>query len=192
MILKIEDDKKYLIMEAMMRLVKEFGLQGTPMSKLAKEAGVAAGTIYYYFNSKEELINSMYLDAKSQFGEAVKQINWSNKSYSSVMTQIGNTLFHFFCNNPDLFYFIEQCNRTPYVSQETMEEGKKYYKPFTEFLQRGINEEVFCDMDVNLLTSLMYGSLVTAVNLYLSGDPSISLETLPVVLNYVWKGIKLE
>jgi len=187
-----ETDKKYLIMNTMLKLVKENGLQGTAMSKLAKKAGIAAGTIYHYFESKEELINSMYLESKLLFGKAINQVDWSKDSFKEVFKDLGEALFTFFVKNPEIFFFVEQCMRTPYLRQETIEEGKKYYKPVLTYLQKGIDQGIVKDLDVSLLASLIYGSLATAINLYLQGDPSINIDNLEQVFSYAWDGIKKE
>ncbi|KGK15495.1 helix-turn-helix domain-containing protein, partial [Vibrio navarrensis] len=54
-------DKRQQILSAAEKLVAEFGFQGLSMSKLAKEAGVAAGTIYRYFTDKEHLLDELRL-----------------------------------------------------------------------------------------------------------------------------------
>ena len=47
-----------------MTLLIENGVQGTPMSAIAKEANTGMGTIYNYFPTKEDLINSTYIYIK--------------------------------------------------------------------------------------------------------------------------------
>jgi AcrR family transcriptional regulator len=46
--------------EAALRLFRENGYEATTMRAIAKEAGVATGNAYYYFSSKEELIQEFY------------------------------------------------------------------------------------------------------------------------------------
>lgn len=48
-------------------MVKQ-GVHATPMSQIAKEAGVAVGTIYHYFNNKEEIIEEIYTIICKDFG----------------------------------------------------------------------------------------------------------------------------
>jgi AcrR family transcriptional regulator len=48
------------IVAAAMRLFREQGYQGTTMRGVAAEAGVSVGNAYYYFSSKEELIQGYY------------------------------------------------------------------------------------------------------------------------------------
>jgi AcrR family transcriptional regulator len=53
-------EKKKAIFESTLELVRENGFHGTPMSLVAKKAGVAAGTIYHYFESKDALIIALH------------------------------------------------------------------------------------------------------------------------------------
>ena len=45
-------DKRADIMDVALNLIAERGFHDSPMSLIAREAGVAAGTIYLYFESK--------------------------------------------------------------------------------------------------------------------------------------------
>jgi hypothetical protein len=54
------EQTRRVIAEAAMRLFLENGYEATTMRAIAKEAGVATGNAYYYFDSKEELIQEYY------------------------------------------------------------------------------------------------------------------------------------
>ncbi len=54
-------DKREALLAAALRLIARSGLHATPTSAVAREAGVAAGTLYLYFPSKEALVNALYL-----------------------------------------------------------------------------------------------------------------------------------
>ena len=51
-----KSDKRCAIIRATLDLVAEQGFHGAPMAAVAERAGVAAGTIYRYFESKDLLI----------------------------------------------------------------------------------------------------------------------------------------
>ncbi len=53
------NNKKQQILHAAVHLLAQYGFQGFSMQKLANDAGVAAGTIYRYFNDKEHLIEEV-------------------------------------------------------------------------------------------------------------------------------------
>jgi AcrR family transcriptional regulator len=52
------NDKRQQILAATLGLIHENGLQSTPMLAIAKEAGMAMGTIHHHFPGKEELVNA--------------------------------------------------------------------------------------------------------------------------------------
>jgi AcrR family transcriptional regulator len=62
------------IAEAALRLFKENGYEATTMRAIAKEAGVATGNAYYYYGSKEELIQEFYARNQAEHAVACRQV----------------------------------------------------------------------------------------------------------------------
>jgi AcrR family transcriptional regulator len=56
-------EKRRAILEAAVHEIAKTGL-GAPTAKIAKRAGVAEGTLFTYFATKEELLNELYLELK--------------------------------------------------------------------------------------------------------------------------------
>src|SRR5580700_1443302 len=63
--------KRGAIVRAAAQEIAEVGL-GAPTAKIARRAGVAAGTLFLYFANKEELLNELYIELKS---ETYKKVN---------------------------------------------------------------------------------------------------------------------
>ena len=55
-----KSDKREAILEAMLDLVVERGLENAPMAVLAKRSGASPGVIYHYFSSKDDLIHAVH------------------------------------------------------------------------------------------------------------------------------------
>jgi len=69
------DDKRSAILEAATQVFVARGL-GAPTALIAKEAGVASGTLFTYFETKAVLINQLYFELKSEMAEeATKGLN---------------------------------------------------------------------------------------------------------------------
>jgi AcrR family transcriptional regulator len=64
-------EKRSAILQAAVHEIAKVGL-GAPTAKIARRAGVAAGTLFTYFQNKEELLNELYLELK---GEVYTRIN---------------------------------------------------------------------------------------------------------------------
>lgn len=58
-----DGDKRARILDAAVRVVAEKGFPGATVAEIAREAGVADGTIYLYFRSKDDLLVSLVEDA---------------------------------------------------------------------------------------------------------------------------------
>lgn len=63
-----------LIVETALRLFRERGYDATTMRAIAAEAGVSVGSAYYYFASKEQLIQAYYDQAQSAHEAASREI----------------------------------------------------------------------------------------------------------------------
>jgi TetR/AcrR family transcriptional repressor of multidrug resistance operon len=64
-------DRPAAIRRALCKLVAERGFHGASMGAVAEAAGVATGTAYVHYASKEELVYATYLEIKAQLGMAV-------------------------------------------------------------------------------------------------------------------------
>jgi len=66
-----KEDKREAILQATLKLVAEHGFHDAPCSLIAERGGVAAGTIYRYFENKDMLINTLFLELEAKINAAV-------------------------------------------------------------------------------------------------------------------------
>ncbi|WP_310596981.1 TetR/AcrR family transcriptional regulator [Aeromonas aquatica] len=66
-------DKRRQILDAALTLCAEDGLQGAATARIARAAGVANGTLFHHFPSKELLIQQLYQDVKQRLGAAISE-----------------------------------------------------------------------------------------------------------------------
>lgn len=62
------------IIEAALRLFRETGYEATTMRAIARAAGVSTGSAYYYFSSKEELIQEFYARSHAEHVAACRAV----------------------------------------------------------------------------------------------------------------------
>ncbi len=73
----MEENKKELIRKAAIKVMAEMGFYNTKASRIADEAGIAVGTIYNYFNSKEDILEYIFaveLEKRMVYLEQVKNV----------------------------------------------------------------------------------------------------------------------
>jgi AcrR family transcriptional regulator len=68
------EQTRALIVETALRLFREHGYEATTMRAIAKEAGVSTGNAYYYFGSKEELIQAYYDELQEDHLTACREV----------------------------------------------------------------------------------------------------------------------
>ncbi|GIH75381.1 TetR/AcrR family transcriptional regulator [Planobispora longispora] len=69
-------------METALRLFRERGYEATTMRAIAAEAGVSVGNAYYYFSSKEALIQAYYDRAQAEHEAACEELLASERSFA--------------------------------------------------------------------------------------------------------------
>lgn len=182
-------NKRDKILNTMLELVVKQGIQATPMSQVVKESGVAAGTIYHHFSSKDEIINELYLNLKREFGKALTGNNPPATDYKGLFFQTWKNLYDYFCENETLFHFAEQIGHCTMITPETKQKGEVYYLPILEFFAAGVAQNHLREMDLKLMSNLIYGNIVTAVQLTLSGDLIMTRERLDAVIQSSWDSV---
>jgi AcrR family transcriptional regulator len=65
------EDKRNAILEAATRLLAERGLGAAPRPTISNWVGVAGGTLFTYFRTKDDLINSLYREIKLELADAM-------------------------------------------------------------------------------------------------------------------------
>ncbi len=184
-------DKKERIFQATLRLLTIHGFHGTTMSMIWKEAGVAAGTIYHYFQNKEELIEQIYTRCKQEMGEAMTS-KISDGEYQDQFAAFCRALFYHFINKPDNFLFLEQYANSPHISQSMKENNKHFYELVIEFLDSGIEKGVFKPLPVQMITGLVYSSISACVKLHITGELTITKELLDKCILASWDALVIK
>ena len=183
-------DKKQKILKATMELIAENGLHNTPMSQVSKRSGVSAGAIYSYFKSKEEIINHLYLDLKTEIRDAALENYDINMPYEDRFFLVWHNFLDYLLNNSSKMSFVEQCSTSPLISPEAREEGKRRLAPVQGFVMEGIEAGKFKDIDIELIYSLIYSSIISAAKLHLSGNLTLTDEMKQETARCCWDGLR--
>ena len=68
-------DKRRLILDAAIRVFARRGFHACRVSDVADEAGVAYGLVYHYFDSKEEILNTLFRERWQLMLDAIVEID---------------------------------------------------------------------------------------------------------------------
>lgn len=184
-----DDDKKEKIIKAAIQLINEVGLAEISMSKIAKEAGIAPGTIYTYFDNKDDMLGKLFLEAKKDMQQKIRNGVDILQTTESEFKKILNNYITFFINNKDNFLFIEQFMNSPYVLK-LYEEVEMMGRPLKEFLENGKKCGVFKEVDIDLLFIYSFSPLMQIAKKYYNGTFEFTEQNIREIIELSCNSIK--
>jgi len=156
---KKSSENREKILATALRLFTERGFFGTPTSLISKEAGVATGTLFFYFATKEELIDTLYRRIKSEAAQAMCHDLNTKKTAKAKLRRLGFNAVEWGIRNPAKLKFMEQFAHSPFVSTSAQEEGMSHFLFLEELVRDGIREGTIRDIDPALLFCMMASAL---------------------------------
>lgn len=135
-------DKKSALLQATLTLVNNHGFHNAPMAKIAKLAGVSPATIYLYFENKQDLINSLYLDVKKSFSEIAFTGYDNTMSVKKGFEIIWFNIAHYKLNSISEANFLSQCDTSPMIDEAIRIEGLKNLQPLLDLWEKGKSEGI--------------------------------------------------
>ncbi|GAA4154961.1 TetR/AcrR family transcriptional regulator [Chryseobacterium ginsenosidimutans] len=164
-------DKKQHLLDTALKLFVEFGFHGTPTAKIAKEAGLSSGTLFYFFSTKDELVTSLYVDIKGKMTAAIMDDIEGETSIKKLIEGYFKTPLFWALNNPIEFSFTVQFSNSPYLNQVAAKEIDLHIAPFLTILKRGVKEGTLKNIDPQLIFALVRGHTFS-IHQYLAENPA--------------------
>ena len=184
-------DKQEAILKTALRLFVERGFFGTPTSLISKEAGVATGTLFFHFRTKEDLIDELYRRVKADAAEAMCRGLAKEKTAKAKFRRLGENAVAWGINNPEKIQFMEQFAHTPFVSATAQEEGMSRFVFLHDLVEEGIREGAIRDIDKDLLFCLMASALAGLIaRAAAEDDPAERKRIIGAGLDFVWNAMK--
>lgn len=158
----IKPEKRDEIIRAAMELIAEHGFHGAPMALVAERAGVAAGTIYRYFESKDDLIRETHACLEGQLLAAVSEDYPAERPVRERFLHIERRIIEYFIAAPMEFRFMEQFFNSPYGAAHRREKlfGNRKKSIIFQLFEEALAQRIVKDLPLPILCALAFGPLV--------------------------------
>jgi AcrR family transcriptional regulator len=123
------EDKRNAILDAATRLFAERGLVGAPTSEISNRAGVAEGTLFTYFRSKDDLINLLYREIKLELADAMMSDFPRKRNVRTRLQHVWDRYVNWGVANPERRKTLAQLQVSEVLTKESREAGGA---PFVE------------------------------------------------------------
>ncbi len=99
-------DKRRIILDAAVRVFARQGFHSARVSDIADEAGVAYGLVYHYFGSKDEVLDTLFLERWNLLLDAIREVDRSERPSREKLEAITGFIIDSYRHDPDLMKVI--------------------------------------------------------------------------------------
>jgi TetR/AcrR family transcriptional regulator, fatty acid metabolism regulator protein len=157
-----DPDKRQQIIDAAVRVFARTGYYNSRVSDIAREAGIASGTIYLYFETKDEILVTLFREAMAQWVRHARREIAGEPDAVAKIRRLVALHFSVLEGNPDLAEVV----------QVELRQGHKFFRGASAHevsayfdLIRGILEEgmaagmIRIDIEPKLATKMLFGAM---------------------------------
>ncbi|HYA03668.1 MAG TPA: TetR/AcrR family transcriptional regulator [Syntrophobacteria bacterium] len=172
------DNKRGLILDAAVRAFARDGYHQARMADVAREAGVAAGTIYLYFESKDELLIRIFEEKVQAFIEDFRgRVNQEQGAAAKLRKLVELHLYEM-QKHQDLaaVFQLDLRQSRRFMSAYPQVDLKNYFDLIGEIIEEGQQHAVFRqDLYVGAVKKALFGALDATVTSWLLAGKSYDL-----------------
>ncbi len=193
MIMKKDRPKYKQIIDAAVIVIAENGYHQAQVSKIAKQAGVADGTIYLYFKNKEDILISVFQDKLGGFISSIEEEMERVTSATEKMLVLVRKHFEILSEDKHLAIVtqleLRQSNKE--IRYKINDVLKGYLKLVDSILVAGVEQGEFQkNLDVRLARHMVFGTLDEIVTTWVMNEQKYNLnEQVDPVHHLIIKGL---
>ncbi|GEL76810.1 TetR/AcrR family transcriptional regulator [Tenuibacillus multivorans] len=176
--MKNQKPKYRQIIDAAVEVIAENGYYNSQVSKIAKRAGVADGTIYLYFENKEDILISVFQEKMGQFIERIENVIVDQESADDKLSALIKMHFRQLAEDPDLAIVtqLELRQSKKMLRLKINEVLKRYLTVVDNILKDGMDQGIFHDhLNVKLVRQMIFGTLDEVVTNWVMKEQKYNL-----------------
>ena len=143
------------------------GIEGTPTSLISKEAGVATGTLFHHFKTKEELINALYIHLKE---DIVRSVSVDLRNTDTIKKKTMIMLLEFAkwaIANRNKYEYLQMAATSKYIEESTVEQVNELFSESKAVIEEGYRQGVFKIQPPELFESIMHANMYATVSYFI-------------------------
>jgi TetR/AcrR family transcriptional regulator, fatty acid metabolism regulator protein len=157
---KIQAERRRQILQAAVRTFADKGYHTARVSDIAKEAGVAYGLVYHYYESKEALLEAIFKETWGAMLDTVRSVEQLDEPARERVRKVSEIVLRTWKRDPDLVrVLVREVTRSAQVHDET-QEIELAHQALQRIVEHGQESGEFrADLDARLTATIWYGAL---------------------------------
>jgi AcrR family transcriptional regulator len=184
-------DKKEKIFNAAIALFESEGLSVTT-ARIAKEAGVSNGTLFNYYSTKQELIDTVYIDIKSEVAEAILTGLNPEDAPKDIFHAMWQGYIHWALDNIQKHNVCNLLKTSQMLGEEACELVDGIFQIAHDSSEKGLLSKEIKEIPIKYLCDLACAQMAVAIDYAetenLQGDALTALINLSYDIH--WNGVK--
>jgi len=183
------EDKRSAILDAATRLFAERGLAATPTSEISRRAGVAEGTLFTYFETKDDLINSLYREIKLELADAMMSDFPRKKNVRARLRHVWDRYVNWGIANPKQRKVLAQLQVSEVLTKESRDAGGAPFVEFQTMIRDAIEQRIFRnDLPAELISKSLAALVEATIDLTVS-NPAKAKDYRDSGFQMFWVGV---
>jgi AcrR family transcriptional regulator len=188
---KFSPEKKTRYLQSAIKLFVAKGVKNTSTAAIAKDAGTAAGTLFLYFPTKQDLIHELVLKIGREQSDSIKSLLAPSLSARETFFTIWEGSIHWFLENMESYQYIRQVRDSGMIADEVVRESEQFFDYYYRAIQKGLAEGAIKTYPIELIGTFLYQNIVAVMNLISSGtDADQHNVYIQNGFDIFWDGIK--
>jgi TetR/AcrR family transcriptional regulator, fatty acid metabolism regulator protein len=157
-----DPDKPQQIIEAAVRVFARKGYYNSRVSDIAREAGIAAGTIYLYFKTKDDILVTLFRHKMAEFVDSLRKAIADEPDAASKVRTLIRLHFSLLEDDPELAEVLQVELRQghKFFRGASGQEIGAYFALIGSVLEEGVGEGRFCSsLSVKVATKMLFGAM---------------------------------
>jgi TetR/AcrR family fatty acid metabolism transcriptional regulator len=178
---KNKNNKYHLILEAAVKVFACQGFYQSTVAQIAKEAGVADGTIYLYFKNKDDILVQFFsYKTRQVFDRFRAEVNKADNSLDKLRNLIRRHLTEFQRDRDMAVLYQVGTHQIDRLAEEQIREMSKLYKDLiSEIVEVGQQEgSIRKDLYVGLVKRFILGGVDEVINTWLHSERDYDLVSM--------------
>jgi AcrR family transcriptional regulator len=140
-------DKRRIILDAAVRVFARQGFNGCRVSDIADEAGVAYGLVYHYFRSKDEVLDTLFLERWNVLLEAIRETDGQEITPREKLYAIASFIVDSYRHDPELMkvIIVEVTRAANTFGQTHLAKIREAYELIADIVAKAQEEGAFKD-----------------------------------------------
>jgi TetR/AcrR family transcriptional regulator, fatty acid metabolism regulator protein len=188
-----DPDKPQQIIEAAVRVFARKGYYNSRVTDIAKEAGIAAGTIYLYFRTKDDILVTLFREKMAQFVGSLRKAIAEEPDAVAKLSRLIRLHFEMLEEDPQLAEVVQvelRQGQKFFRGASTHEIGS-YFALITSVLEEGVAEGRFrAGLPVKVATKALFGAMDQMATSWVLGKRGYRLaDTADAVADIFLRGL---